>query len=121
VVTDGGETVPEPAARRRRPEQIEALEDDLGVVLGRRPGGREEADVGLAPVGEAAITLTSVHANPSSTSAKRRISTWVVRITHSGSPSPSRITLRSPARGIGSPPSYAKRRLAVARFGSSTG
>src|SRR6476646_9340848 len=57
VVTDGGERVPESAAGRRRPQQLEALEDDLGVVRRRHPGGGEEADVGLAPVRQAAIAL----------------------------------------------------------------
>src|SRR5690348_11220927 len=55
-VTDGGETVPE-SAGRQRPEQLEALEHDLGAVRPRHPGGSEEADVGLAPVREAAIAL----------------------------------------------------------------
>src|SRR6476660_6171427 len=57
VVTDGGEPVPESAPGRQRPEQLEALEVDLGVVRRRHPGGGEEADVGLAPVRQAAIAL----------------------------------------------------------------
>ena len=61
----------------------------------------------------------SVQANSSSTSPNRRVSTSVMRITHSGAPAPSRMTLRSPTAGNCSPGSYADARLAVARFGPS--
>ena len=85
---------------------------------------REEPDVGVAPVGEAAVSLTFDPRERLVDLTEGRTSTVTVRITQSGSPRPSSTTLRAPTIGIvssssASGPSYQERRLVVARFGPS--